>query len=125
MLIKNATIITWEEPNRILKNHAALIQGDLITRIADQAELEKEFPHEPVLDAHGQLLMPGLICAHTHFYGAFSRGLAIPPPAPAQFSDILEKLWWPLDQSLDLQDVKVSAEVCLIDAIKHGTTLLF
>ncbi|HBF41768.1 MAG TPA: putative aminohydrolase SsnA [Anaerolineaceae bacterium] len=125
MLIKNAIIITWEQPNRILEGHAVLVRDSLIQRIAPQADLESEYPHEPVIDAHGQLLMPGVICAHTHFYGAFSRGMAIPPPAPSQFSEILEKLWWPLDQSLDLQDVKVSAEVCLIDAIKHGTTTLF
>jgi putative selenium metabolism protein SsnA len=125
MLIKNAIIITWERPNRILKNHAVLITGQKIQKIAPQAELEQEVPHEPVLDADGQILMPGLICAHTHFYGAFSRGLAIPQPAPSQFSEILEKLWWPLDQSLDLADVKACAEVSLIDAIRHGTTLLF
>jgi len=125
MLIKNSTIITWSKPNQVLSDYAVLIQGQKIVKLAPQIQLEAEYPHEPVLDAHGQLLMPGLICAHTHFYGAFSRGLAIPSPAPSQFSEILEKLWWPLDQSLDLQDVKVSAEVCMIDAIKHGTTLLF
>jgi len=97
MLIKNAIIITWEQPNRILEGHAVLVRDSLIQRIAPQADLESEYPHEPVIDAHGQLLMPGVICAHTHFYGAFSRGMAIPPPAPSQFSEILEKLWWPLD----------------------------
>jgi putative selenium metabolism protein SsnA len=125
MLIKNATIITWTKPNQILKDYALLIEGNQIRKIGLQAELEQEFPHESVLDARHQLLMPGLICAHTHFYGLFSRGLAIPAPAPSEFTEILEKLWWPLDQSLDLEDVKVCAQVCLIDAIRHGTTLLF
>ena len=125
MLIKNATIITWKKPNQILKDYALLIEGNQIRKIGLQAELEQEFPHEAVLDARHQLLMPGLICAHTHFYGLFSRGLAIPAPAPSEFTEILEKLWWPLDQSLDLEDVKVCAQVCLIDAIRHGTTLLF
>ncbi len=125
MLIKNAIIVTWSKPNQILNDYAVLIQGKKIVKLAPQIQLESEYPHEPVMDAHSQLLMPGIICAHTHFYGTFSRGLAIPNPAPSQFSEILEKLWWPLDQSLDLQDVKVSAQVCMIDAIKHGTTLLF
>lgn len=125
MLIKNAIIVTWRKPSQILTDYAVLIQGQKIVKLAPQIQLEAEYPHEPVMDAHGQLLMPGMICAHTHFYGTFSRGLSIPNPAPSQFSEILEKLWWPLDQSLDLQDVKVSAQVCMIDAIKHGTTLLF
>ena len=72
-----------------------------------------------------RFLMPGLICAHTHFYGLFSRGMNIPGPAPKNFSQILEKLWWPLDSSLTSIDVEYCALVCLIDAIKHGTTTLF
>jgi putative selenium metabolism protein SsnA len=68
--------------------------------------------------------MPGNICAHTHFYGAFARGMAIPGPAPQDFPEILKKLWWPLDKSLSEKDVRASALVMLVDAIKHGTTTL-
>jgi cytosine/adenosine deaminase-related metal-dependent hydrolase len=72
----------------------------------------------------GQPVLPGNICAHTHFYGAFARGMAIPGAPPEAFPAILEKLWWPLDKSLDLEDVRASALVCLVDAIRHGTTTL-
>lgn len=68
--------------------------------------------------------MPGNICAHTHFYGAYARGLAIPGSAPKDFPEILEKLWWPLDRALDADSVRASADVMLLDAIKHGTTTL-
>jgi putative selenium metabolism protein SsnA len=68
--------------------------------------------------------MPGNICAHTHFYGAFARGMAIPGSTPKDFPDILRKLWWPLDKSLQAEDVRASALVMLVDAIKHGTTTL-
>jgi putative selenium metabolism protein SsnA len=68
--------------------------------------------------------MPGNICAHTHFYGAFARGMAIPGSAPKDFPEILRKLWWPLDKALSFEDVRASAEVMLVDAIKHGTTTL-
>jgi putative selenium metabolism protein SsnA len=76
------------------------------------------------LDARGQLVMPGNICAHTHFYGAYARGMGIPGPAPVDFPQILERLWWPLDKALDRDTVRLSALVCLVDAIKHGTTTL-
>lgn len=125
MIISNTKIITWEKENRILDGLGVLIQGQKIVKIAADSDLKKNYPDEIVLDAGGQILMPGLICAHTHFYGAFSRGLAIPGSAPAEFIEILKKLWWPLDQSLDLVDVKICALSCMIDAIKHGTTLLF
>jgi putative selenium metabolism protein SsnA len=124
MLITNATLITWEDPNRLLTDHALLIEGGHIREIGPNAQLAEKYPREEKLDARGQLVMPGNICAHTHFYGAFSRGMAIPGKAPENFKEILEKLWWPLDKSLDEEAVRYSALVCLIDAVKHGTTTL-
>jgi putative selenium metabolism protein SsnA len=50
--------------------------------------------------------------------------MAIPGPAPKDFPEILRKLWWPLDRALTLEDVRSSAEVMLVDAIRHGTTTL-
>ncbi len=124
MLITHANLITWESPNRILADYAIAIKGDRIQAVGPRQEMEARYSQEERLDAEGQYVMPGNICAHTHFYGAFSRGMAIPGAAPSTFVEILEKLWWPLDQSLDLEAVRYSALVCLIDAIRHGTTTL-
>lgn len=124
MLITNATLITWEEENRVLPDHALLIRDGRIAEIGAQEELTARHPQEERVDARGQYVMPGNICAHTHFYGAFARGLAIPGPAPKDFPEILQKLWWPLDRSLTEEDVRLSALVMLVDAIKHGTTTL-
>lgn len=124
MLITNANLITWESPNRILQNHALYIVGDQIKEIGTTKSLTAHYPKEKTLDANGQYVIPGGICAHTHFYGAFARGMAIPGPAPKDFPDILKKLWWPLDRSLDAEAVRYSALVSLVDAIKHGTTTL-
>ena len=124
MLIVNGKILTWEKPNRILDGQAVLIRDGKIVEVAPQGELTARYPQEEKLDAGGQYVMPGNICAHTHFYGAYSRGMAIPGSPAKDFPEILEKLWWPLDKSLDDQAVKYSALVCMIDAIKHGTTTL-
>ena len=125
MLIHNATVITWGVAHAVLPGHAVLVKGGLITALGPDAQLLKAHPNEEKLDAAGQLLMPGNICAHTHFYGAFARGLAIPGPAPKDFPAILRKLWWPLDKALDEKSVRVSALIHLVDAIKNGTTTLF
>jgi putative selenium metabolism protein SsnA len=124
MLITNANVITWEKANRILTGYAVLIQGGKITGLGPTEEMKRAHPEAEELDAGGQYLMPGLICAHTHFYGAFARGMAIPGAAADSFPQILAKLWWPLDKALSMPDVNYSAQVCLIDAIKHGTTTL-
>lgn len=124
MLITNGRVVTLGEVNEIIDNGAVRVDGALITDVGDAAELAKTFPDDEIVDAGGQLIMPGNICAHTHFYGTFSRGMAIPGDPPRDFPEILEKLWWRLDRALLELDVKYSALVCLVDAIKHGTTTL-
>ena len=125
MLITNANIITWETENRVLEDYAILIENDRIREIGTTQNLKSKYPDEEKLDARGQYVMPGNICAHTHFYGAYARGMAIPGPAPKDFPEILQKLWWPLDRSLDAESIRYSTLPCLVDAIKHGTTTLF
>ncbi|GAB4478231.1 MAG: putative aminohydrolase SsnA [Anaerolineae bacterium] len=124
LLITNGTVVTWEPEAELIENGAVFVQDGLIVEVGPAHEVEAH--HTPALriDAGGQLIMPGNICAHTHFYGAFARGMSIPGPAPKDFPEILERLWWPLDQALDEEAVRYSALVCLVDAIKHGTTTL-
>ena len=124
MLIIHANLITWGLPNQILENYAIHIESGIIKEIGPSAELIQRFSDPSTIDARGQFVLPGNICAHTHFYGAFARGMAIPGLAPRDFPEILRKLWWPLDKSLTHKDIRYSTLVCLIDAIRHGTTLL-
>ena len=125
LLLTHANLVTFEQPNRILPDHALLLRGGLIHDLGGTLELEQRYPDTERLDAGGQYLLPGNICAHTHFYGAFARGMAIPGEAPDTFVKILQKLWWPLDLALDEEAVQLSALVCLVDAVRHGTTTLF
>jgi putative selenium metabolism protein SsnA len=124
MLITNIKLVTWEDPNQILEGQALFIAGDRIKEIGPQTDLIDKHPDAERLDGRNQYALPGAICAHTHFYGAFARGMAIPGPAPRDFPEILKKLWWPLDKSLSLEDVRFSALVSLVDAVRHGTTTL-
>ena len=125
MLLTHAYLLTWDEENRILPDHALLLRDGVIADLGPSAELEARYPDEERLDARGQWAMPGNICAHTHFYGAFARGMAIPGPAPKDFPEILQRLWWPLDQALDEEAVRLSAEIMIADAIRNGVTTLF
>ena len=124
MLITNAKLITWEQENRVLEGQGLYLEGAKIVEIGPQKDLRLKYPEAEVVDANGQYVMPGNICAHTHYYGAYARGLGIPGPAPKDFPEILNKLWWPLDKALDEDSVRMSALVHLVDAVKHGTTTL-
>ena len=124
MLIHNAIVITFDEANRVLPDGGVCLRGDEIVAVGESQQLLSRYPDAERWDAQGKLLMPGMICAHTHFYGAFARGMYIPGEPAKDFPEILQKLWWPLDRSLDLQGVQSSAEVCLVDAVRNGTTTL-
>lgn len=124
LLITNATLITLGDDPRILSGQALRIADGRIAALGESKDLEALHPALARIDAAGQFVMPGSICAHTHFYGAYARGMAIPGPAPKDFPQILRQLWWPLDKALDRDSVRASALVCLVDAIKHGTTSL-
>ena len=124
MLIYNATVITFDDQNQIIDNGAVHFINDTIDAVGDSRTLLAQYPADQQWDAHGMVLMPGQICAHTHFYGAFARGMYIPGAPAKDFPEILERLWWRLDKALDLAGVQSSAEVCLVDAIRNGTTTL-
>lgn len=124
MLITHARLATLGDEPRIIEDGALLVEDERITALGTTADLATRFPDVERWDAAGQLVMPASICAHTHFYGAFARGMAIPGAPPESFPDILEQLWWRLDKALTLEDVRYSALVCLIDAVRHGTTTL-
>src|SRR6266536_6362560 len=124
ILIGNGTVVTLGNDNRLIEQGAVLVQNDRIAAIGSDTALREQHPHAQYVDANGGFIMPGFLCAHTHFYGAFARGMAIPGEAPKDFPEILARLWWKLDKALTAEDVRYSALVCLVDAIKHGTTLL-
>jgi putative selenium metabolism protein SsnA len=124
MLITNANLLTWGADTAYLTDYALYIDAGLIADMGPSAELAARYPQAERYDANGQIVMPGNTCAHTHFYGAYARGLATPGDPPADFPQILRRLWWSLDQALDAESVRASVLVALVDAIKHGTTTL-
>lgn len=119
-LFKSAIIATLDPPG--------IETGDLrIDRglVAARAPTLEPVPADEVIDASGKLLMPGLVCGHTHLYSALARGMPAPPRTPQSFNEILELIWWRLDRALDEETIYYSALAGAIDAARAGTTCLF
>ncbi|MDO8806608.1 MAG: putative aminohydrolase SsnA [Elusimicrobiota bacterium] len=121
ILIKNGTIVTLGEKNRVLAGYALLIEDGLVKKIAPQKNFKGKYAK--VIDASGKLVMPGFINAHMHFYSTFARGLGKAPPS-RNFVEILNNLWWRLDKQLTNADSYYSAVIPLINAVRKGTTTL-
>lgn len=121
LLIKNGIVVTLGDANRVLYNHAVLCEGKHIKKIAPQKTFRGKY--DKVIDASGQVVLPGFINAHMHFYSTMARGLGKAAPSK-DFQEVLENLWWRLDKKLTIDDCYYSALLPLIDAVKHGTTTL-
>ncbi len=68
---------------------------------------------------------PGAVNAHTHLYsGLASLGMPRASPAPENFLQILERVWWRLDRALDAASLRASARYALAEAVLAGTTTL-
>ena len=76
-----------------------------------------------LIDGKDHLVLPGLVCGHTHIYSAFARGLSL-PFSPKNFQEILDQLWWKIDGSLNLDMVYHSGIVFGLDFLKNGVTTL-
>jgi putative selenium metabolism protein SsnA len=122
ILIGNGTVVTLGAENRVIEQGAVLVRDGRIAAIDADAVLRQQYPRAEYVDAGGGLIMPGFLCTHTHFYGAFARGMPASGPAPRNFLEILQSLWWKLDKLLTLEDSRASAEMFLVDAIRCGTT---
>ncbi len=109
---------------RIVPNGAVVWRGDRILGVGPEANLRREFPDAGFMDAHGGLIIPGLINLHHHFYSALARGLD--PNTPMKdFGEVLDRLWWRLDRALDLEAVRISAQLSAADCIRSGCTTVF
>lgn len=125
MIIGNGRVITRDEENPYIENGAVVIRDNTIIAVGEYSVLKEKYKEEEFIDAKGKVIMPGLINTHMHIYSAFARGMAGKGPAPKNFTDILENLWWRLDKGLTLEDTKYSAYTTYLDCIKNGVTTVF
>jgi len=117
LLVRGGLVATFA-PERVERADLRIRDGLVRERAATLAAE----PGETVLDASGCLITPGLVCAHTHLYSALARGMPPPAAAPANFVEILERVWWRLDRALDPGSIRVSARVGGLDALACGVT---
>src|SRR5262245_279625 len=118
-LLKSPAIIKLD-PSTIIREDLRVEAG----RIVERGDLQQRDGDETV-DLAGKLVMPGMVCAHTHLYSALARGMPAPPRAPTNFKEILELVWWRLDRALDEESIYWSAMAGALDAARVGTTCLF
>jgi len=123
MIIGNGKVITNDSTDTFIENGAVRIGNNVIEEIGNYEDLKRAYPDEEIIDVKGKVIMPGMICAHSHIYSAYARGMSVSKPT-AGFYQVLENLWWNLDRKLTLEDVKLNAQTTYIESIQNGVTTL-
>ena len=103
---------------RVFKDGAVLIDNGAILQVGKTDDVRLQHRAEFELDAKGKVVLPGLVDTHVHLAQALIRGSA----DDTSLIDWLQKFVWPLQGNFDAQDGKVSAELCMLEMIKSGTT---
>ena len=112
ILIKNAVLVT-------MNANRDIVQGDLLIengRIKDIGKLEDK--GDKIINAGGQLVIPGLIQTHIHLCQTLFRGQA----DDLELMDWLKLRIWPLEGAHDAESVYWSALLGIGELFRGGTT---
>ncbi len=125
LYLKNATFLDWQSLE-IKRTHLAVEEGSqngisLPTTLPSEDTMARE---DRVIDCAGKLVTKSFGCGHHHIYSTLARGMPAPPKIPANFTEILQYVWWHIDKRLDLEMIEASALASAIYCAKSGVTLV-
>jgi putative selenium metabolism protein SsnA len=119
MLLKNCFLVTLDPPSAG-KGDLRIDGGIIVERGEDISPAEGE----ETIDLAEKIVIPGMVCAHTHLYSSLARGMNGPKRKPRKFLEVLRRIWWKLDRALDDESVYYSAVAGALESLRCGTTLL-
>ena len=114
ILINNAFIVTMNQDRQVLQG-GLLVEDDHISAIGSIHQTA-----DRVINARGQVLIPGLIQAHVHLCQTLFRGQA----DDMELMDWLQKCIWPLEAAHDPESVYYSALLGIGELFRGGTTAI-
>ncbi len=109
------------------ENGAIFIENGKIAAIGTEEEVFERIPKALDIDTYdsmGNVIFPGLINLHHHFYLSLAKGFPATGPLDS-YQDRLRNFWWKLDKALDLNAIQLSALVSILDLIRSGVTTVF
>lgn len=120
ILVKHATVFTMDPQKNVISDGGIYVEGNKIIRVGATEEVAKAAGSpEYVINGERKMLLPGLIDTHAHLVEAIMRGLA---PDNVNLATWLRQGVWPLQTAVDTDVMKASAQLCLLEMLKTGTT---
>jgi len=106
-----------DRERHIFRDGAVYTEGKSIRYVGPTDALDIR-EADVVIDGRGKLVMPGLIDTHVHLAQALIRGCA----DDVALVDWLKDYVWVLQGNFTAEDGRVSAELCMAEMIRTGTT---
>jgi 5-methylthioadenosine/S-adenosylhomocysteine deaminase len=119
LIIRNATIYTMDQGQRVFNRGSLAIKGDRIARI-EQDDLAKSHSSGQVIDADGMILFPGFINTHIHIFQSFLKGLG----ADHRLIEWLNLSALPYGRIMTPHQHELAARLACMEALKSGCTTL-
>src|SRR5262245_53752336 len=117
VLIKDATIITLEDANRVFEGSVAIDRGRIVA-VEPAATADFNISFDDVIDGRGRALLPGFIQTHIHLCQTLFRGAA----DDLALIDWLKQRVWPMEAAHTPESLSASARLGIAELIKGGTT---
>jgi 5-methylthioadenosine/S-adenosylhomocysteine deaminase len=117
-LLIGGTVVTMDQEYRVIPDGAVAVAGAEIVAIGPAAEVEAEVQVGEVVRCDGQVIIPGLVNAHTHVPMSLLRGLN---------DDLRLDVWlgylMPLEREFVTPDfVRLGTELACAEMIRSGVT---
>lgn len=116
--ITNARVLTMADGGNIIKNASIEVDNGKITYIGDD---RNEGTFERVIDAKGNLVMPGFKNAHTHSAMTFLRSYADDLPLQSWLYDKV----FPAEAKLSADDIYHLTKLAVLEYLTTGVTAIF
>lgn len=116
LLIRASTVVTMNDRHDIFEDGAIVVDGGTITAVLQKGDPLPDA--DEIIDARGQLAMPGLVNAHTHGALTLLRGFAHDLPLDSW----LKQRIWPAESKLQREDVYWGTMLAVIEMIRSGVT---
>lgn len=76
LIVTHGLVLTMDPDRKAIPDGAVAIRGDSIAAVGSSEAIADQFEAARTIDAHGAIVMPGLINAHAHAAMSLFRGLA-------------------------------------------------
>lgn len=120
-LIRNAYIVTVDENDNEYPQGALVIDDDRITYVGPEEKLPfMEGGFDDIFDADGDLVIPGIVNAHTHNVYFLMRGLGM----DRDLKDWLMDAIWPGLIQINPEDAYIGSVLGCLENIRSGVTCL-